>query len=321
MSTWQHLAVAIANPMSDKQTAIRKATEIAQRCKARVTLYHAFSLPYPLSNPEPTNGKEAITAAKHSLLAELQKLSKPLLEKGINVSCVVEWDFPIDEAIIGFVVKHKPDILIADSHHHSRVGRWLFANIDWELIKGCPCPIWFVKSDRSAIDMPLLAAINPFDTLGRNSQIDDQVITVANSVLTNTGGYLKVVHSYQAPLSTDESNLIEPFRLPIASKRRRSYISRIKSGMDDFALSHGIKSEDCFIEEGEPTEVICDVVEKTNTGLLVLGTVNQRQHELTFISHLAEKLIDKVDCDLLIIKPPGFSVGVGHQCAETLIHI
>jgi universal stress protein E len=321
MTAWKHLVVAIANPFAGRQMAIRKASEIAALCCARITLFHAFSMPYPLPDPAPKSTNMALQAAMEYRLKGLEKLAKPLRKKGVAVECVVEWDFPAHEAIVRHLLRSKPDLLIAESHRHGTIGRWLLANTDWELIRACPCPLWFVKSQRSVENPAILAAVDPLHAHAKPSKLDDLILDHAATLLANLGGTINVVHAYTAPLSSASSNYVEPFRIPLSQDRTQRFLSGIRSQVEQLARRHGLSASQSILKEGDPVTVISAVAEKKSTDVLVMGAVSRHELKRIFIGSTAEKLIDKVRCDLLIVKPALFRTAVPKQSASTRLHL
>lgn len=321
MKAWQHLVVAIGNPFAGRQMAIRKAGEIANRCNARITLFHAFSMPYPLPVPAPKSSTEALQAAIDYRFKGLEKLAKPLRKRGILVECVVKWDFPAHEAIVRQVLSSKPDLLIAESHRHGTIGRWLLANTDWELIRACPCPLWFVKSRHSPENPSILAAVDPLHAHAKPSKLDDLILDQAATLVANLGGAINVVHAYTPPLSTASSNYVEPFRIPLSPDRAQRFLSGIRTQVEQLARRHGLSASQCILKEGDPATAISEIAATKSTDVLVMGAVSRHELKRIFIGSTAEKLIDKVRCDLLIVKPVAFRTSVSKQSASARLHI
>jgi nucleotide-binding universal stress UspA family protein len=60
------------------------------------------------------------------------------------------------------------------------------------------------------------------------------------------------------------------------------------------------------MEEGFPGEVIPAVACRERIDLIVMGTVARVGIPGLFIGNTAERTLDHVDCDILVIKPKGF---------------
>lgn len=321
MKPWQHLVVAVADPFVSRQMAIKKAAAIAARCNARITLFHAFSLPYPLPNPAPKSSADALRAASEQRHKGLEKLAKPLRRAGLTVDCVVEWDFPAHEAIVRHLLKHKPDLLVAESHRHGKVARWLLANTDWELIRACPCPLWFVKSPKLPAQPSVLAAVDPLHAHAKPALLDQHILDEAFALTTQLSGKLNLAHAYTAPLSSASGTFIEPLRIPISPDRARRFQESISKEVEQLASGYDIAASRCFVKDGDPVAVINTLAQQKKVDVVAMGAVSRSKLKRSFIGSTAEKLIDQLRCDLLIVKPPGFKTSVPKQAAAVRLHM
>jgi len=60
------------------------------------------------------------------------------------------------------------------------------------------------------------------------------------------------------------------------------------------------------VEQGLPEDVIPSVVQELKAGLVILGTTGRTGISAVFIGNTAEHVIDKINCDVLALKPKGF---------------
>ncbi len=319
MTSWQHLVVAIADPFTPSHLGINKVAAIAARCGARVTLFNSFSLPYPLPDLPATSSGELGIAALHTAIEHrrkaLQTLARPLRRAGVAVDYAVEWDFPAHEAIVRFLLKSKADLLVAESHRHGVIGRWFLANTDWELIRACPCPLWFVKTRRLSSKLSVLAAVDPLHAHAKPAQLDDRILDQSVAIVGQLGGVVRLAHAYEAPLSNSAATFIEPLRIPIAPDRSRRFIAGIKRQVQALAQKHALPASRCVLGEGNPVEVLPRLVKQEKVDVLVMGAVSRSELKRPFIGNTAEKVIDKVGCDLLIIKPANFRSSIPRRSA------
>lgn len=64
------------------------------------------------------------------------------------------------------------------------------------------------------------------------------------------------------------------------------------------------------VEKGLPEEVIPDLAEHLQAGIVVLGTVGRTGLSAAFLGNTAEQVIDHLRCDLLVIKPDEYQTPV-----------
>jgi universal stress protein E len=76
--------------------------------------------------------------------------------------------------------------------------------------------------------------------------------------------------------------------------------------MQKHAVRHHISAEYCHVDMGLPEDVIPKYAEQLDAELVVLGTVGRNGISAALIGNTAEHVIDKLNCDVLAIKPEGF---------------
>ena len=218
---WKSITAVIVDPFRREQLAATKAAAIAARCGARLTLFNTFRLPQPTPEAVLGSPKQNIAAATRQRLQLMEKLAARLARRGIAVQCVVEWDYPAHEAIVRHVLKHKPDLVVAESHRHGRIARWVLANTDWELIRGCPCPLWFVRSASLPAKQRVLVAVDPRHTNEKPAHLDDRLLTAAGSLTSQLQGEIDIAHAYRRPSNVTPGLLRAPVKRPLQAQRTR----------------------------------------------------------------------------------------------------
>jgi universal stress protein E len=300
------IVVAIVDPHRTEQLALVKAAAIAERSGARITLLNTFMMPPPPA--QAASSRDVLQAAVDERMARLQKLARRLDNKGIKTQCVVEWDFPTHEAIVRYVLKAKPDLVVAESHHHNPLARMFLANTDWELIRTCPCPVWFVRSRSLPAAPKVLVAVDPKHAHAKPAKLDDRLLDAANQLVAQLGGEVSLMHV--APFQLGGSAMImEPLHLPMPFARGKSN-DETKKLVDQLAMRHAIKPANRILRTGDAATSIPYVAKKAGSHVLVMGAVSRSRVKQPFIGNTAEKVIDHVDCDVLVVKPANFKTTV-----------
>ncbi len=62
--------------------------------------------------------------------------------------------------------------------------------------------------------------------------------------------------------------------------------------------------------EGPIQGAIESVARRTRASIVVMGAISRRGLRRLFIGNTAERLLGHLDCDVLVVKPPGFRSGV-----------
>jgi universal stress protein E len=288
---WKTLLVVISNPFAAKQPALNKAVALSLRSGARLVLFNSFMIPQPVSDV-PMDSREQII--KSAIRERRERLEELVSHTRVEAKCIVNWDYPAHEAIVRQVLKTRPDVVMTASHRHGRLARWLLANTDWELIRQCPCPVWFVRSPQMSEEPRILVAVDPFHAHEKPAALDERLIRAARAVSEQFKGRITLVHACQVP---DGAQAV-----------RSLVLGRARQSVHDLAERHGISRHECEVRTGRPEEVIAAIERRDGTDLLVMGAVSRSVEERPVIGNTAERVIDRVSCDLLVIKPAGFRV-------------
>ena len=79
------------------------------------------------------------------------------------------------------------------------------------------------------------------------------------------------------------------------------------------ARRHSVPAASCHVIPGDTVHVLPDVARKLKADILVLGAVSRSRLQQPFIGTTAERVIDRVECDLLVVKPAGYRSPVARR--------
>jgi universal stress protein E len=324
MSTvWKRIVVAISDP-GKPSGALKKAAEIAGRTGAGLCLFHAYApAPGLASTFDPRIANLIISESLARQREQLERLARPWRRRGIDVRTELAWDSPPYEAIVRYVLKQKADLLVADSRRHMRLARWFLTNTDWELIRHCPCPLWFVKSPARLQKVRVLAAVDPFHTRAKPARLDERILQTARQVATLFRGKLAMCHAYIVPeytMSDALGNL--PARMPLPVEQLRRYEGAVRKAVDQLARRHRIPRAARFVERGDPAAVLPQLARRLSSDVLVMGAVSRSGVSRLLIGSTAEQVIGAVNnSDILIVKPASFRAAVPRRARTQAIPV
>ncbi|NJO13140.1 MAG: universal stress protein [Gammaproteobacteria bacterium] len=240
----------------------------------------------------------------------MERIAQPLRRRGLDVRTEVAWDYPVHEAVVRHVIEQKADLLVADSHRHIAVARWVLTNTDWELIRQCPCPVWLAKS--SGTRRKVLAAVDPLHERAGAQRLDDRILTEARKAVALLGGRLAVCHADVPPVINDAAMPVAEERAPrvLSPGYVERYSEKVRQGLDRLARRYSIAPRQRFVVTGDPAVVVPRLARSLRVGLLVMGAVSRSGLDRIFIGSTAERVIDDVDCDVLVVKPRSFATRV-----------
>jgi universal stress protein E len=302
---WKSILVVVTNPFAREQLAVTKAAAIARRCGARVVLFNAFMVPQPVADAPMDSREQIIESAIRQRRERLRRIATGA-RLPPTTQCVVRWDYPIYEAIVRQVLLSKPDLLVTESHREGRLARLLLANTDWQLMRECPCPLWFVRSAELPRQPRVLVAVDPRHTHAKPAKLDDRLLQAARALTRQLGGRVALVHAYETPASAVPGMMMEPMRLPLSPQLTRDFVAATQRAVDKLGTRHRIAAADRAVRAGVPGLVIPAEANAQHADVLFMGAVSRSLLARPIIGSTAERVIDHVDCDVFVVKPRGF---------------
>jgi universal stress protein E len=237
-------------------------------------------------------------------IKRLEKLAAPWRDEGLRVGIDAVWDHPLHEGILRKIESANPKLVLKDTHFHSALRRSLFSNTDWNLIRECRSLLWLVKPHKNPAIATVLAAVDPLHERDKPAKLDHKILDTAERIRAAVGGELEVVHAFDpAPayaVSTDAMSfpITEPINDAIAALR-----SQHQSAMDELTEKHAIASKNAHLLDGETREVLVGAVDELGADLVVIGAVSRGALKRLVLGCTAERVLDFLPCDLLIVKP------------------
>jgi len=304
MAKYQNLLVAI-DPGQDDQPALRRAAYLVKRnggrIKAFLSIYDfSYEMTTLLSPDERTAMRQGLINERVAWIAEQ---AHHYIESGIAIEIKVVWHNKPYMAIINEVVTGKHDLLLKMAHQHDRLEAVIFTPTDWNLLRKCPCPVWMVKDQPWPEGGKAVVAVNlsseePYhDPL--NVKLVKETIELASHVNQTE------VHLVGAYPVTPINIAIEvpDFDPSVYNDAiRGQHLIAMKALRQKFSLDEKFT----HVEKGLPEEVIPDLAEHLQAGVVVLGAIGRTGISAAFLGNTTEQVIDHLKCDLLAIKPDDF---------------
>jgi universal stress protein E len=306
MNTIRRILVPIGDFRARSRPVIDKAAQLASAWDAEIELFHDIYIAVPveaLGAPGFTL-KVLKSQGKRAALGELERLAAPLRARGLKVSTAAVCDYPPYEAIVRRAISIGASLIIAPRRDAHRLPAVL-GYTDWELLRTSPVPVLLIKSSTSYRRPVVLAAIDPTHAFAKPSGLDQRILEKSAAFSQALHGSLHVVHACPPgsalPLRIPRLHKGSSRRLLRASKAdaRQFFVrSLAKIAMP---VSH------LHLLQGEPVDAITAAARTTHSAIVVMGAVSRSGLKRLFIGNTAEKAMDELRCDLLVIKPADFS--------------
>ncbi len=313
--------LAVVDPTVKDQPAVRRAAWLAKNTGAELELLVCYYNEYLSGDrlfDSPSLEKARLEVIE-SQEKHLETLAEPLRTDGIVVKTTAIWDHPLYEGIVRRAVESEADLVVKDTHHHSAVTRALLTNTDWNLIRTCPAPLWLVKPEDLADTPVFVAAIDPMHQHDKPAALDDEILHVCKNLTEKVGGELHAFHSYdpRIAVATATANAYIPVSLPFDEIERQMHEDHQKR-FHEITEFHKVDDDKAHLVAGLTHEELPLIAEKLEADVVVMGAVARNRWKRLFIGATAERTLEHLPCDLLIIKPDWFQTPVdldNHEAA------
>ena len=313
MKKLRHILVAIKDPKSRSQPALRKAAQLAEGSRARITLFHALATPMYLDayNVEGQSLQDIQKEWRQRALARLEKLAAPLRERGIKVAVGSDWDHPVYEAVIRKAQRAGADLIVAERHATRHLLPSLLRFNDWELLRRSPVPVLLIKRGGTYHRPAILAAVDPTHAFAKPARLDAGIMSGAKQLAGSLGGKLHVAHAWWGvPLSTSRLAAVAPDVTMSIDRRARA---NARKAFKNEVTKAGLTGAKLHFMEGHPVDVILKLARAHRTGIVVMGAISRSGLKRLVLGNVAEQVLDALPCDVLVVKPASFKPRVGSK--------
>jgi nucleotide-binding universal stress UspA family protein len=284
------LALAGDRPTPGCARAYEQALSLAARAKSELVLLHSTWADLHEENQALRPGPSA------EGLRALEELLERASAAGIAARLALVRDRPWLE-IIRAVQRDEADLVLVARRNQAGGGAAL-GGVTRKLMRKCPCPVWVVKPEGRVEPRAIVAATDL-------SPVGNLAVQLGAELAAAFGAELAVVHAWPLPLAVPvlpELDVPPQTRLDV-EQHERAARERFERSLADLALP--VAPRTC-LTSGAPSSAIQAEVERSEADLLVMGSVSRTGIAGLLLGNTAERLLDRVSCSLLTIKPRGF---------------
>ena len=308
MRAIRRILVAIKDPEAKPLPSVAKAVQLASALGARIELFHALNVPLYVDTSGRDSLRDQTKVQKAQCLKQLEQLAAQLRKRGVDAAVAAEWDFPAHEAIVRRATRIGADLIIAECRAKHRAATWLLRLTDWELLRHSPVPVLLVKTARLYQRPVVLAAIDPGHAHAKSSKLDDEILGMGTIIEEAMRGNLHVIHAY-LPKVMPASRY--PTITPDITTRWLAEVKETAGRRFDHALRKtNVPLTQRHLIAAPPPTAIEAAARKTRSAIVVMGAVSRSGLGRIFIGDTAERVLDKLSCDVLVVRPPRFATRV-----------
>jgi universal stress protein E len=304
----RRILVAVKDPTAKSLPAVTKGAQLARAFGAHLELFHSISTPLYI-DPYPYVGNESFAQLERRMRSEsveqLESIAEKLRTGGLQVDVSATWDFPIYESVVRRANRDNSDLIVAERHAKPHIAPGLLQLTDWELLRTSTVPVLLVKTPTPYKKPVVLAAVDAAHTLAKPEALDREILSLADNISKALRGPLHAVNAY-APIATQP-----PMRRLLSDNAVKKLVTdterAAKRQFQRVVQPAKIPDARCHLVARHPIDAIEQTARKTHSSIVVMGAVARSGVKRFFFGNTAEALLDSLDCDMLIVKPPEFA--------------
>jgi len=306
----QKSIMVVMSPSRRATPALHRAMAYARRSNAVLQLL-LFDYYGPIDHSRIIFGVEVADRARRDFLEErmqwLASESSALAQQGIRVECDVIWAPSPYKSIVGKILELKPDLVIKDVECEAGAAPLLRpSSLDWKLLRLSPAPLMLVHPQSKLVPRHVLASVD-VTVAGDEGLLNDRVIEASQKIalFSDAPVELTSVFSY-VPLDTYASGFIaDTFEIMDTAHRE---------SLDKFAAKHHLRPAQVIRRcDFDVAESVAACARDRGADLVVMGSAYRSGFDRIMFGTVAEGLIRKLQCDVLLIKPEGFEMDLSRH--------
>lgn len=299
--------LVIVNPLIRDQAAVAKAAALARWLGAGIELLicdTSISREAHMEGELPCMSNARRSDNLESLLGEI---AEPLRDDGIDITTHVISGDPLHEAVIHWMRNSPADLVVKDAHHHLIARRAFATSTARHLMRTCPVPILLTKPRDWATPPLLMAAVDPGHVNDAAAALDHRILDVTASMAQQFDMPPHAVHAYVPTMIATAAvggmlTMIGVSEEALASEKqlRRAQIMHLTD-------EYGFVDANVHVDPGIAPEYLPRMAAEWHADIVVMGAVSRSGLTRAVIGSTAERVLETLPCDVLVVKSPDFA--------------
>lgn len=231
---------------------------------------------------------------KHEHSALLSVLKASLTEEGYSVTTEQAWNDSLHDTVIAVQQAEGCGLVIKQHHPDSPLKKALLTPTDWKLLRYCPAPVLLVKTATPWAGKVILAAIDVGNSDVEHRSLHHSIIDHGFGIASLAKAQLHVISAHPSPMLSAAD---PTFQL------KETIEARYRAQCQAFQAEFDVDDTHLHIEEGPADVLIPHMASKLQAAVTIIGTVARTGLTGALIGNTAEVVLDKVESDVLVLKP------------------
>jgi universal stress protein E len=275
----------VIDPTAPHQIALIKALLIAKLGDCHI---HAFLC---LQKDMKESGAYASRKDfKHKTLEQaaewLETLMVPCQLAGVTYTTEVVWNDDWVGRLVRAIDKSACDLVIKSSYHHSRARRFFSKTSDYHLMHHCARPLLFTHQDQEWKSDRILACVDLESGDPQHARLNDAILRDARAFAEIVGMDLFLACAWVSSINREH--------LALETRQR-------EVGPEQLGELFDLAAERVFLRQGSVVQTLQAICAESDPAIVVIGSRARSGIVGKLIGNTAEKLLDTVAADLLVV--------------------
>jgi universal stress protein E len=257
--------------------------------------------------------REHLQHARDSLVRRhLEHLEERLASASIGgrVECHAAWDHPHEEALIRRVLERGAELLLVELPDGVAQGGRPLSAAQWQLVRHCPAPVLLTRGGAWREAPVVVAAVDPGGRHGRTDELDTRILKFAERIALCAGGTVHAFHAWERTLRTlvgGREEMLAPGRPDTGIEQRH------REAVYSVLAAAEVAPARVSLVEGRPEQALPSYCHGVAADVVVMGAIARNPFGRIFIGSTAERVLEQLPCDLLVVKPGAFRTPVSSE--------
>lgn len=288
--------LVILDKPKHKQIALERAVDLAQRTGAHLDLV-AF-VHHPVYEHKEVYDQHQRQAMRKALMNErrdfVQDLVRDARIEANDVKTHTVWTPDIAGWVQENAARLDSDLVIKSVHRSKTITH---TPVDWHLLRTCPVPLLLAVKRKYPARARVLATLDLRRLDAAHQRLNGKVLGIAHTFAEKHESDVDVC------FVIEQSDVLTALDIVDTHEHQNQVKRRIKPTLDAIAKEWNVPAERVHLPVGKVGHCVNSVVDRIKAELVVMGTTARRGVKGMVLGNSAEKVLSRVNCDVLALKP------------------
>jgi len=225
----------------------------------------------------------------------LDTYTKQIEKRIAQVSSSVRWNKNSISEILSHAQDNDIDLIIKPVSKHHRIGDYINAPLDWEIMRYSRCPVMISKDQSWTDNKKLLVALDIADE--RHALLNKAIVETGVHFASMLDAELHLVSVYP-----DMGQEVSNYRVAVDFIAVKEDMKRTREKLlEEVVISAELEDAVIHVHAGSPAKVIAQLAEELEPTITIVGTVSRHGAGKLVFGNTSESLIPLLEGDILCV--------------------